>query len=345
MKDTGILKKIINIVGRLITIASIIFVCVAVYRLGFDFSVIENVPFFIMISAIGAVLIAVGVFIQGFAWKSWLDFFAHPKNRAGSEPVDSKEAVCVYAKANIGKYLPGNVMHYVERNLFAKKSGAMQLQIALSSVFEIGTQVLVAMVACLVTSGDRVFSVLDAMLGADWRRIAMLVAIVLGVLCFFAILALILLINRVSSMSEKPSGIMGKLYVLVEVFKGYSVKDILLTLMKTMALYVTVMIIGGIVMAVLYVYMGGSLSFAAAVRIISGYIIAWVLGFVVPGAPGGIGVREFVLTMVLGSIVGQELILVLMVIHRLITIIGDFLAYLVQSVLMGAKKSEEEGTI
>lgn len=62
---------------------------------------------------------------------------------------------------------------------------------------------------------------------------------------------------------------------------------------------------------------------------VSAYIISWVLGFVVPGAPGGIGVREFVLTLLLGKTVGAELILTLSIMHRLTTIIGDFMAYLI----------------
>lgn len=72
------------------------------------------------------------------------------------------------------------------------------------------------------------------------------------------------------------------------------------------------------------------MNVSVALQLVAGYIIAWVLGFVVPGAPGGIGVREFVLTLLLGNVVGKELILTLSILHRLITIIGDFMAYVVR---------------
>lgn len=55
-------------------------------------------------------------------------------------------------------------------------------------------------------------------------------------------------------------------------------------------------------------------------------------------ASGGIGVREFLITILLGSVVGTELVLMLSVIHRLITIIGDFLAYLVMLILRRKRK-------
>ena len=75
--------------------------------------------------------------------------------------------------------------------------------------------------------------------------------------------------------------------------------------------------------------------------IISGYIIAWVLGFIVPGAPGGIGVRELVITLLLGSVVGESMVVTLSVTHRLITIIGDFMAYLVRFLIQPKVKNTE----
>ena len=53
-----------------------------------------------------AVLVAT-VLIQIIIWKIWLFYFT--KNK-----ICTFDAQRVHAKANIGKYLPGNVMHYVE---------------------------------------------------------------------------------------------------------------------------------------------------------------------------------------------------------------------------------------
>lgn len=115
--------------------------------------------------------------------------------------------------------------------------------------------------------------------------------------------------------------------------KEYSLKEFGKTLAETMALYGIVLIALGLIMAALYAYMGGEITWNNGSLIVSGYVIAWVLGFVIPGASGGIGVRELVITVLLGSVVGAETVLTLSVIHRLITIVGDFLAYLVMLII------------
>lgn len=87
------------------------------------------------------------VLIQIIIWKIWLFYFT--KNK-----ICTFDAQRVYAKANIGKYLPGNVMHYVERNIFAAKLGLDQNAVALSSIFEIIDMVMAAFFVAICFSMD-----------------------------------------------------------------------------------------------------------------------------------------------------------------------------------------------
>lgn len=361
MDKKKLIKTTVNTLGRILMILSLVFVVRAVYRLGFDFSVISNVPSFVALCILGALIFALGVFIQGMAWKSWLDFFIDMKRKAadgeetagrtadrtdgsgaGSEVrtdgsgagiaagevgrVDTREALCVYARANIGKYLPGNVMHYVERNLFAAKSGAPQSSVALSSIFEIGTQVAVALLLAFLCKGGTVGLLLDEIV-PGWRNL-IFVALAAGAVLF--ILALAIAIKVFGSRLKK-------------LFSGFRPSVFLLTLIKTMLLYVSVMLIGGLLMAVMFAYMGMPVTPHLLLQIVPGYVIAWVLGFVVPGAPGGIGVREFVLTVLLGFAADGRFIVTVMVIHRLVNILGDFAAYLIQMALSRKAKADEGG--
>ena len=50
---------------------------------------------------------------------------------------------------------------------------------------------------------------------------------------------------------------------------------------------------------------------------------AWVLGFVVPGAPGGFGVREAVMIVLLEPIIGQANAISLALLYRVATTVGD----------------------
>ena len=120
---------------------------------------------------------------------------------------------------------------------------------------------------------------------------------------------------------------------LTPILKEYSWKKFVWTVFLAVIEYAVVLVSLGLIMVALYAYMGGKVTWDNGSLIVSGYVIAWVLGFVIPGASGGIGVRELVITLLLGSVVGAEMVLTLSVIHRLITILGDFLAYLVMLIL------------
>ncbi|MCI8483826.1 MAG: hypothetical protein HFH41_05755 [Lachnospiraceae bacterium] len=303
MEKKAVIKKIVNVIGKVITILSLVFIVMAIRKLGFDFSAVDNIPQFLLQIILGGIVICATVFLLGIAWGQWLNFFSQKHN-------SMKSIVCVYAKANIGKYLPGNVMHYVERNMFAGNMGISQKKIALSSVFEVAGQAGIAVVIAFCFSQNQLQEALQN-LGVDHYA---------GYLTALILLAIFITVILGTKFRRK----------IQEVLAGYTIKEFLLTLCNSLFLYAAVLLAGGAILVSLYIFMGGTINFSVALQLVAGYIIAWVLGFVVPGAPGGIGVREFVLTLLLGSVVGEELILTLSVLHRLVTIIGDFLAYIVR---------------
>lgn len=301
-----IMKKLINIIGKIITVLSVLFIAAAIYRLGFDFTAVKNIPQFILMIFIGGIIICITVFLLGMAWGEWLNFFSKKKN-------SMRSIVCVYAKANIGKYLPGNVMHYVERNMFAGELGISQKKIALSSILEIAGQTGIAVVIAFCFSQNQLRQALVDLGAEAYIKYLMAAAFILPVV----------LLGLVIGFRKK----------IKKILEGYTFSGFLLTLLKSVILYAIVLIAGGVILVALFVYMGGQPDFQVALQMVSAYIISWVLGFVVPGAPGGIGVREFVLTLLLGKVVGTELILTLSIMHRLTTIIGDFMAYLIRLVI------------
>jgi hypothetical protein len=56
---------------------------------------------------------------------------------------------------------------------------------------------------------------------------------------------------------------------------------------------------------------------------IATYAFAWAAGFVVPGAPAGLGVREAVLVALLGPLIGAPAALVSAILHRLLSAVAD----------------------
>lgn len=301
MKDK--LKDILKFIGKAISVLSIAFIAYAIYKLGFDFESITNWPLFLLVAIVSVIIKCITVYITGSAWAGWLCFFS------GKAKIDKREAVCVYAKANIGKYLPGNVMHYVERNLFATNLGISQKKLTAGTIIEVLGLVLVAFIMAVTVSARQLLTAFNQIFGSKYPIIIVL-AVSVAILCIG--LAVFLFRKRIYS-----------------IIKEYEAKNFIKTALLAMLQYAIVLAALGVIMLVLYLYMGGTVTFHEGSMIISGYIIAWVLGFVIPGASGGIGVRELVITMLLGPVVGTETVLTLSVIHRLITIVGDFLAYLI----------------
>lgn len=177
------IKKIGKIIGKIISIASIAFIVYAIWKLGFDFDSIHNWPLFLTVSFISVIVKCITVYVSGFAWAGWLSFFAGGK-------IDKREALCVYAKANIGKYLPGNVMHYVERNLFATNLGISQKKLALSTVLEVLGLLGTALIISILVSAKQLLKSLKLILG-DSYAVIICAAILAG--CLIVLITFVLL--------------------------------------------------------------------------------------------------------------------------------------------------------
>jgi hypothetical protein len=59
------------------------------------------------------------------------------------------------------------------------------------------------------------------------------------------------------------------------------------------------------------------------------FAVAWLAGYVVPGAPGGLGVREAMMVLLLSPILGAGTAVGLGVTLRVTTTVGDAVAFLI----------------
>lgn len=297
MKKSGKLQ----LIGKILSILSIGFVAYAVWKMGLDFSFVNNVPLFLLAVIAGIGMKLLSMWISASAWTRWLAFFA-------GKPVAKREARQVFLRANIGKYIPGNVMHFVQRNLFATGMGISQLQLAMSSVFEVMSYVAVALIVASLTAWDSMQAVLAKYFGEKLPVLGIALA------CVAVGIAVVIFVLRKK---------------IKKALAGYKAKDFAKTLGSVMALQLVTLLLLAAVMAMLVWYALGTLPAETAGTVVSTYVIAWVLGYIVPGASGGIGIREMALLLLLGPLLGDSLVLGLAMIHRLITIVGDFLGYLI----------------
>lgn len=72
------------------------------------------------------------------------------------------------------------------------------------------------------------------------------------------------------------------------------------------------------------------------------YVLAWLAGFVTPGAPAGMGVRELVLLFLLQGLVGETDLLLAILLGRAITVSGDCVFFVIASLLSGRKDASAD---
>jgi len=308
MKKSGTIR----LIGRILSILSIGFIVYAVAKKGFDFSFVNNVPLFILAVLFGIGLKLASLWTSASAWTQWLTFFSHT-------PFEKRSARQVFIRANIGKYIPGNVMHFVQRNLFASEMGISQLQLAMSSLFEVMSYVTVALLGAALTAWDSLQTVVANYFG-----------------------------DKLPVLGIAVAGVAAAILVVLYIFRkkirtaltGYSVREFVKTLLSVMGIQLAALLLLSSIMVLLFWYANGTIALKDAGTVISTYMIAWVLGYIVPGASGGIGIREMALMLLLGPLFGEGLVTALAMIHRLITIIGDFLGYLIVTVMN--RKSERK---
>ncbi len=199
----------------------------------------------------------------------------------------------VYGRTQIAKYLPGNVFHFAGRQILGRRLGHSQADLATASLLETGELVLVAALMALPLAWP--------WLGAPswwWSLGGALAAAIIGLWW------------------------LGRQAV-------WRPGD-LARLLQAALLYGAFFAISGIIAwGLVWSVHGGSDRPPDPITSVAAFTMAWVAGFVVPGAAAGIGIREAVLIMALGSGVGPEIGALVAVALRLVTVGGDGLFFLI----------------
>lgn len=303
-------KIIIKVMGNIIAVVCIAFIVKTIINLGISadiLSIFYKSRFLII--AITA-LWGMNVFINALNWNKILNFLEGKK-------INYSEVSEIYIKANIGKYLPGNVMHFVGRNVIGKKYHISQFNMALSTILEIVLSVVITLFYTFLFVGKRFFSLLDLVDKPIIYVIIFLLVLVLLVVC---------IIKR-----QKIAEIFKKI-ILPFTFNK------LVNIFVILVLFLANFMLMGITFYLTFRFVCNIEVNLGMFSIIGIFLCSWLIGFVMPGASGGIGVREFVLLLLLSPFYSKDSIVMVIVIHRIITILGDLLAYVLIILMNKIKK-------
>ena len=209
-------------------------------------------------------VIATGISLLGYIWTGQVWGYIL---RALGYPVPSEWAIRTFLQTNIAKYLPSNLLHLYGRTLAAKNigvpTGAASLSVILDSLLVIASGWILGLLSVPQQGA----------LAAGLGLIAILVIIHPKILSFF--MSRIKLPFKKGSANESIPKI--QKYPL-DLLLG----EILYVFLRGVAFVFTVWAITVV-------------PLEQVPRLISVYTIAWLMGYLTPGAPGGLGVYEITL--------------------------------------------------
>jgi uncharacterized membrane protein YbhN (UPF0104 family) len=227
--------------------------------------------------------------------------------------VPTRLAVQVFFISQMGKYLPGNVGQFLGRGVLAKSTGIPVGVAVGTAVFEGIWNLVISLTLALLSTWVlwdlvTVRSVNPAFgAQAGWLLAAALVLPWLS----------IQVLNRVlPGLSRKVGG--GQLL---------RPPRLRTSLLVSLLILINFMLLGYVLKLQAEVFfMTPPVDWLAITLLFSS---AWVAGYVVPGAPGGLGVREAMMVLLLAPLTGEPVAAGLAVSMRLTSLLGDGLTVLI----------------
>ena len=231
-------------------------------------------------------------------------------------PLRPSTLIGILSVSQIARYIPGNIGQHLARGAMLIARGVPASPAIVSLAFE---ALLALLVACLLAGITLLLATTGISSPKAWAivGIASLVTLIL--------LALLLSRNRLLPAHLVERFSLGDARCISWRTRGYC--------MAAYTLNYILIGLGLYLVASSVTHTSGSIWL-----FIGAFALAWTAGFLAPGLPAGLGVREGVLIVLLGPALGPGPALVVATIHRLSTAVGDLLAVLLGVMILWMDK-------
>jgi hypothetical protein len=243
----------------------------------------------LLATAGGALIYGLAGFLLSAAWREILAWEHAPGPPAAYHAI--------YGRTQIVKYLPGNCFHFVGRQVLGPALGHSQATLALASLVEGVLLIAVAASLALPLALSRF---------GGWSVMPLAGALV--ALALVAAAPRLLPARFWPRAGARPAG------------RGHRAGRLLRALALHAAFFATA---GGVLWLLATLLVAPQAAAPGPLLSIGALALAWVAGFVTPGAAAGVGVREAVLMIALDGALGPEASAVVALAFRLVTTAGD----------------------
>lgn len=294
-------RNIINLTGNILMLLSFAFIINRVLEYGVDFTKITT-------SVQTFIVLIIAVFIYGLSVISFAFIFYLLLKIFNNNNVPKMDSILIYCKSNLYKYLPGNIFHYIGRNEVAFNNGIAHSVAITATIAEVLLLALAAVITATTLAGKYAAKwALDNFVGKEIFGFSLLIVLILltGII-----------LNKVNS---KKIGAYN-----IRAVNNLRLRDA----MKFVSLYTIGFISNGVMFILVLHSLGGGISIILFLPVIGMYTFAWLVGFITPGAPAGLGIREVIMSTFLIGIVEAEFVISAVIVYRIITILGDVVAFI-----------------
>jgi len=252
---------------------------------------------------IAALLYALIIPVSGWAWSALL--------AARSETWSPSVLSMTLGLSQLAKYVPGNIAQHAARAAIAVRGGmaptSLVVTVAQETVLAVAASVAVGLLA-LLASGRGLAS-----LGSEHFNVLMISS---GVLC----VAVLLLSISLGAKRYRPSGRIADLLATLTTLPGRRATG------KALSAYAFNYLLIGVGLWCVAVALEESENMTYAV-LTSAFALSWLLGFLTPGSPAGLGAREGIMLMLLQGVASSEKLVVFVLLARVVTMVGDVISF------------------
>lgn len=218
----------------------------------------------------------------------------------------------------LAKYVPGNIGQHVGRTALSLAKGMSVGAYTGSVLIETALAILAGLFIGVLFSLFSPFSISSIVF--EYRAILVVVAIILAV-CVLALPWIFIKVkNLVRCRSFFAKWIKSELIMpgfnhIGLAFIGYCINFVLIGF--------------GLWLISLVVNDNVQIDFFYLTAV---FALSWLLGFITPGAPAGIGVREGIMVLFLSGVAAADIVLLMVAAMRIATIAGDGLVFVVSAI-------------
>ena len=262
---------------------------------------------FIIILFSASLIILIG-FLSGVAWHFLL------KDQGAS--TSFRTNLSILCTSQIAKYIPGNVGQYFGRIYFSRKNGIPLGTITLSMVIETIWLIFIAATLSVITFLlFKANKTTPAFLG----NTGFIQLLLITFICFIGPILLIRLTRLVAQITGRHE--FGKLRL-----PNLSIS------LKIWAIDLAIFVIHGLLVSIhIMLFSNGSSPDMLLNTVL--YATVWLAGYIFPGAPAGLGVREAATFAIFTNFYDASTCIAISISLRIASIIGDVLTYAIGSQL------------